>query len=462
MDEIRLHIVRESISDAINILDSAPLRPSMFSQLNIMQLGNRIPVAHLAIEHGLKALIREKADNDSAFEVLRWLDDGNKGKRHRLANLYSKLREVDDDQAKFLEEAFNDAVKFFGYNTGRNGFKHFESAESYLCKVATDKVFNAMRYWVIEGTEEQAKTIASISPPVHREILCALRCLFFPDFRETVSERVVSSLINARFEGKILYRNGTFNGERDSRIRSVERLTQENACVLHVLETANKMGEDVRALVATLVQAYIDGNVDTTKSDDHAVRYFFSTLSYLLSGSQPQDPKAVAEENWLKPDGTSREIRTSAGTPLGWVSKLADGAWAIAPMEEGTPGEMAIAWQLKDAKNFLINRLTSKVAVTANGGKVRELRVFTRSHRWPFPTPASNDGSKYAGTPLHPHPDRVIYKLQFWDVNHGLELGDLVTMDLLLGEYDTVGGLTPIQLRGKVTSVENQSIAVDR
>ncbi|MDE2778141.1 MAG: hypothetical protein OXI91_00485 [Chloroflexota bacterium] len=422
MDELRTHLVRESISDAIGILDSAPLQPSMFPQMYFLQVGNRIPVAHLAIERGLKALIRESAERTSPLELLAWLEDGRKGRTHSLASLYSKLREVDEERAKFLAHAFKDAVDFFGYDVERDGFAHFRSIDNYLSIVANKDVFKALRYWVIEGTEEQEKTMAWISPRVHREILCALRCLFFPDFRETVSERVVSSLINARFEGKILYRNGSFNGERDSRGRSIERLTQENACVLHVLETANKMGADVRALVATLVQAYIDGNVDTTKSDDHAVRYFFSTLSYLLSGSQPQDPKAVAEENWLKPDGTSREIRTSAGTALGWVSKLADGAWAIAPMEEGTPGEMAIAWRLKDAKNFLINRLTSKVAVTANGGKVRELRVFTRSHRWPFPTPASNEGSRYVGTPLHPHPDRVIYKLQFWDVNHGLEL----------------------------------------
>ena len=457
-----MHIVRESISDAIGILDSAPIRPHMFPQMYLLQIGNRIPVAHLAIEHGLKVLIREKAEQNADDEVIAWLDDKVEGKRHSLANLYLKLREVDEGQAKFLAEAFNDAVKFFGYVTGRDGFKHFKSVESYLSRVATDGVFQAMRYWVIEGTEEQEKTISSISPPVHREILGALRCLFFPDFRETVTQRVVQAFVDASFNGRSPYGNGSIVGERKSNSWSLERLIRENASARHVLETAEKMGEEVRARIAILVQAYSDGNLDTLESDDPAAFYFLSTLTYLQSDSQPQDPNAVAKETWMNPSRTSCTVKTPAGTILGWVVKLADGAWAISPMEFGPTGEKVIAWKLKDAKHYLINRLTSKVAVAANGGESRELRVFTRSHRWPFPKPATHDGKRYVGSPLHPHPDRVIYELEFWDVNHGLKLGDLVTMDLQPGGNDNGVGIPPHQLVGVVTSIENQSVSVDR
>lgn len=457
-----MHIVRESISDAIGILDSAPLRPSVFSPLNLMQIGNRIPVAHLAIEHGLKALIRDKVDQNSANEISTWLADKSQGKIHSLEKLYSKLGEVDEGAAMFLSSAFDDTVKYFGYKPDRKGYKHFRSLHSYLSLVATSDVFKAMRYWVLEGTEEQNNTIALISPPIHREILCALRCLFFPDFRETVSERVVRSLIDARFNRSNPYGYRSVIGERVSNSWSLERLTQENACARHVLETAEKMGEDERALIAILLQACIDGNADTTKSDDHAVLYFFNTLSYLRSGSQPQDPNVVVEEKCLKPDGASREIRTSAGFPLGWVRKLADGAWAVTPNEEGILGDKAIAWKLKDAKSFLVNRLTSKVIVETNGGEAKELRVFSRCHRWPRPKQANHDGSRYVGSSLQPHPDRVIYELQFWDAEHGLKLGDLVTMDLQLGNNNTHNGLSPIQLRGEVTSVDNQFISVDR
>ena len=78
---------------------------------------NRAPIAHLAMERGLKALI---ADVGGTTDPI-----------HSLNKLYRDLRKYDRDSADFLAEAFEDAVSFFGYNVNVKGFGHFCSLDDY-------------------------------------------------------------------------------------------------------------------------------------------------------------------------------------------------------------------------------------------------------------------------------------------------------------------------------------------
>ena len=54
--------IEESIRDVIRILDLAPIQVDMIGEKNLAQLTNRVPIAHLAIERGLKALISQGVD----------------------------------------------------------------------------------------------------------------------------------------------------------------------------------------------------------------------------------------------------------------------------------------------------------------------------------------------------------------------------------------------------------------
>ena len=51
--------IKESIENAIRVLDSAPIRPDLLPEKSLVQFANRAPVAHLAIEKGLQALRAE-------------------------------------------------------------------------------------------------------------------------------------------------------------------------------------------------------------------------------------------------------------------------------------------------------------------------------------------------------------------------------------------------------------------
>ena len=188
MDTMERYKIQESIADVISILDSAPIHHDLFQEKMIVQLTNRMPIAHLAIERGLKALVAD-AGGKTAYI-------------HSLDELYGYLRKYDKDSkdsADFLAEAFEDAVRFFGYNVNVKGFEHFSSLDNYLSKVGTKNAFDALRYWAIGESPKGGNPIPSISPLIHRELLYALRCLFIPNPRETVSGRVERIVADAMF-----------------------------------------------------------------------------------------------------------------------------------------------------------------------------------------------------------------------------------------------------------------------
>ena len=176
MDTMEIYKIQESVDDVIAILDSAPIHLDLVPETNIVQLTNRAPIAHLAIERALKALITGA---------------GRPAERiHALQALYRVLGECDKPSADYLAKAFEDAVRFFGYNVKASGFAQFRTLDDYLYKVGKAKDFEALRYWAIGESPKGESPIPYISPSIHRELLCALWCLFLPNRRDTVSERV--------------------------------------------------------------------------------------------------------------------------------------------------------------------------------------------------------------------------------------------------------------------------------
>ena len=59
MDTMERYKIQASIKDVIAILDLVPIRRDLIPEANVAQLTNRMAPAHLAIERGLKALIKD-------------------------------------------------------------------------------------------------------------------------------------------------------------------------------------------------------------------------------------------------------------------------------------------------------------------------------------------------------------------------------------------------------------------
>ncbi len=425
MYKMEKYRVPESIKDVIAILDSAPIRRDLNPETNLVQLTNRLPIAHLAIERGLKALITRAGGPPEDIHV------------HGLNKLYQILKKCDQEAADYLATAFADAVSFFGYNVNRKGFKHFRSLDDYLSKVGTEKAFGLLRYWAIEETDKDKREspIQYISPPIHRELLCALWCLFLPTRRETVSERVEREVRDAMFERRHISYSDEDISKKQSVCWYLDWLLKEHKTRRSALEEAVHRDFAIRDGDEFVKQTLVAAHADLRQSRDPAVIYFLNTLTYLPKGSQTRHPDAVPEVRWI--NSTPKEVVTPAGTGLGYLEKYADGALGIVPQEEGLVRVAATAWTLADAKAYLVNRLTRQVNVTVNGEST-QLRIVTERDFFLLP----------AMTPT--------YDLEFWNVEHGIKPGDEISVELpseVNHEFASV-------LEGTVVTVDEHKVSV--
>ena len=435
MDIVEKYKIQKSIEDVISILDSAPIQRDLILETNLVQLTNRMPIAHLAVERGLKALIADVG--------------GPKEYGHSLNKLYRALNKCDAKAANFLEVAFQDAVKFFRYNVKDKGFGHFRSLKDYLSKVGKKKDFDALRYWAIGESPKGGSPIPYISPPIHRELLCALWCLYLPSRRETVSDRVERAVADAMFSRRhIAY--GSDETDKEKAVRWYRNwLTRDHATRCDALAEAvhkNFMVGDNEFVFQTLREAY----ADLKRSEDPAVQYFLQTLSYLPKGSQRRGADARPEVKWNSNMKTKGMVVTPAGSCLGYVEKSANGAWAIIPQEEGLVQVTAVAEALADARAYLVNRLTREVVVTVSG-ESKQLRIVNDNDFFPIFA-----WSRSRETAIDMSHSASRCELEFWDDQHGLIVGEEISVELPSAN----NGRSVSILEGTVVAVEKQNVSV--
>ena len=436
MDPMERYKIRASIKDVIAILDSAPMHQDLIPEANLVQLTNRVPIAHLAIERGLKALIVEAC--------------GSVEQTHGLHRLYRDLKAQDQESADYLATAFQDAVGFYGYNVNVKGFGQFRSLDDYLSKVGTEKAFEELRYWAIGETSKGESPIPYISPPIHRELLCALWCLFLTSRRETVSERVEHVVQEAMSSRRHIH----WGADDISKERSVRWymnwIFREHGTRRSALETAVRQNFVIKEDDEFVSQTLRDAYTDLQQSKDPAVMYFLRTLTYLPEGYIVRTPDAVPEVEWFNQDQTNGMVNTPAGTCLGFIEKYADGAWGIEPQEEGLVQVTDIARTLADAKIYLVNRLTRQVTATING-ESKQHRIVSDRDFFPqgvWPPDIENVADFLPYTPT--------YELEFWDVGHGISPGGEISVELLSDGSHEFASV----LEGTVTTVAEHKVSV--
>ena len=427
MDRMERYKIEGSIKDVIAILDSAPMQWDMVQEVNLVQLTNRAPIAHLAIERGIKALI---------FDATGDIEHG-----HALPKLFQILAHADPDAAEFLSVAFNDAVEFFGLNPNAKSFEHLRTLPEYFARTGGQKAFEVYRYWALGETFDRNEPIPPLILPIHREILCSLESRIGPGPDKTVTGRVEDHLRYAMFEGRdMMYASGDVK-KKESIDRYVNWLFKEHQTRCSALEEAVPLEFNVaddEFIKQTLEAAHAELN----QSSDPAVRYLIHRLSYLPIGSQQRNPDAVPDVNWLNDAQTFGEVMTPASTPLGFVRRYADGGWGIEPFwSQATE----VAKTLTDAKHYLVNRFTHSVDVIMNGD-TKPLRIVGEECYLLLSTSAAE------WTPSIDLIDlKQKYELEFWDGNHGLRIGDSITVkrrrkgpsrlvDILEGDVDSVVG----------------------
>ena len=131
-DRMERHKDEWDIKQVIRLIDSTPFRRDMVPGVNVAQIALHAHNAHLGIDRAIQSLLRyEEADYEQ---------------RHSLPYLFRRLQQVNIGAAEFLENAFDDAVRFYGYNPNRDGFGDLQGLEAYLAATGGEKAYNDMRY----------------------------------------------------------------------------------------------------------------------------------------------------------------------------------------------------------------------------------------------------------------------------------------------------------------------------
>ena len=422
------HIVQFSMDDVIGILESAPVRPDMISEITIAQVMNRAPMAHLSIERALKFLIRRLG--------LDFKED------HNLHAHLATLRGSDPNTAEYLELAFDAAVQFYNLNTNHRQLKHLRSLHTYLSVTGTAAEFEKMRYWELDQLPDPL--IGRIWLSIHLEILRALREVYVHPVeqrRNTVVDRVEREVYKAMRSAADLAR--TASGDKESEFKDYIAWVKGHESFTDALGDAIRSGFSIGnpLMNRTAAQAY----EALCRSKDPAVLYLTTSLDVL----PPQPRDFIPRVEW---SGAEKErtgiVKTPSGHWLGCIDRSADGLWHITPSRNGPVSVAARAKSQTDARCYLAQLLTGPATLIMDG----------------IQKPVRLIGEKYDHIQLNYERDRAAdvgvpswtHKLEFWDTHHAIQVGQAIKVEAKDDYRDNVVNV----LEGDVMDVEGHVVYV--
>ena len=412
-------IIRWSLADVIRILESAPVRADMIPEIMIVQVVNRIPPAHLAIEKTLKFLIVNAG--------------GEFKENHQLHSQLEKFREYAPTDAEFLDRAFAEATEFYSFNHNVEDLKHLNSLNSYLSTVGTECAFIKMRYWDLEQTKSY-KIIWQAWIPLHLEILHALREILLEKkaYRNTIKDRVERQVRGAMYPSRELsYAPGTQEEEQVKTYRSwIKQHETAKEALREVVQKQFNTEHELRDKIAK------DAYQTLLSSQDPAIRYFASLLNVLPK----QQREAIPEVKWISDNKHHGIVQTPGGQELGEIDRSPDGIWRSTPLVGNLTHVTALAKTKTDAICYLANLLTAPAVVTTDG-----IQKSVRLAGDEYDMVESNYGNYQIGTT--DEPIGWTHKIVFWDDFHGVVVGQQIKIDIRHGNVGQV-------LEGQVVDVE--------
>ena len=396
--------VQFSIGDALQILDDSLLRPDTPAQVTLIQISNRIPATHLAIERGLRFLIEKQGVKSE------W--------HHGLHRHLRKLRDLDRSAVAYLERAFNDSTEFYGLNPNRPNFGHIRSLDTYLETVGTKKAFDGMRYWELNPEQEQS-LFRKVWPAIHREILLAVSLLQVSDSSglETIAGRVQQTVHAALFPTERLgYSPGSDHEATVKRyIDWILNHPSRQEALTEAYRRDFAIGD--KFMNSMLSQAY----QSLTQSTDPAIRLLLARIDVLPT--QPRDVIPLIE--WSDPrQEQPGKVLTPGGTVLGYVQRTHDGIWNIFPFRVGAVSKFVRAKTQTDACSYLAQLLSETSKIKVND-EARTIRLVGEP-----PYRVTENYSRMRDSADSVDPVIWTHKFNCWDKNHGIGSNDQIRVEL--------------------------------
>ena len=423
--------VQFSLGDALQILDDSPLQPDTPTQTTFVQISNRVPTAHLAMERGLKFLIKKHG--------------GELVHDHDLHRHLRQLREFDPSAVAFLEKTFDDTIAFYGLNPNHQGLGYIRSLNAYLETVGTEKAFDRMRYWEL-NPEQEEPLFRKVWPTIHREILLAIIILYGsnPSGGETITARVERTVHAALFPTeRLFYSPGSDHEATVKRyINWILNHPSRQDALTQACRRDFAIGDEF--MNSMLSQAY----QSLTQSPDPAIRFLISRIDVLPT--QPRDVIPPIEWSDAQKEQPGK-VLTPGGTILGYVLRAQDGIWHIFPLRVGTGSKSVRAQSQTDARCYLAQLLSDACNVKVNGEK-RTMRLVGEP-----PYRVTKNYSRMRDSADSVDPVLWTHKLNCWDKNHGIGPNDQIRVELPnSGELNVVH-----TIEGQVTLTNGAELLIE-
>ena len=431
MGKFERTVVQVSIEDVIRILENVPASSHIIPYITIVEVMNRVSIAHLSIERAFKFLIQEAG--------------GKIVEKHHLGNRFRDLRNHDPESANFLQEVFVAAVRHYGLNANAEGMTHLQSLESYLETTGSDDEFNDVRYWELKPSLEEI-LLHQIFLAIHMELVHGLHeILIEPDrIKETVESRVKRAVETEMWPSTALTYGleTTYGHKLDAYIRWINECGTLSEALADAVRKDFVLENDFVAEIAKTAYKSL------LAAKDPAVRYFASTLDVLPR--QPRD--LIPGVKWLgDKEQRNGEVSTPSGEILGFIQRGPDRLWYITPIKSGPTGHLAKARTKTDALCYLGQLLTRPAQVTLDGERSGPRIVGEERHVFKL-APAKS------GRPEPDDDETKMYTAAFWDENHGIEKGQEIRIESQRNDSD---GLTfSDALSGEVQEVRGHQISV--
>ena len=400
--DIEFATMRYSVQDVIKILENEPVRPDLVGQITVVQVMNRVSIAHLSIERALKFLIVRAG--------------GPLTKEHHLGDRLRELVQHEPRSANFLKHAFHVAVQHYRFNPNVDNMGHLKSLESYLDVAGSDRAFQDLRYWELHQSPDEV-LLRRLYLALHIELLYAvLELLRGRPPTDTVAIRVERAVKQAMFSPPELA--DTPGSPKEDSVRKYldwrRGFDSWSDALADAARQQFRIGDEfANGMVIKAYQALL-------QSVDPATVYFAGTL-YVLP-KQPRDVGTQVEESGSPPYQRG-SVSTPSGTPLGIIQRRWDGLWDISPVLEGAVEVTAKAASQTDAQCYLA-ALFSRVAEITVNGEQRRLRIEANEEtlvQW-IPVPVG-----YAADPPT-NRDSQSYEVVLWDADHGLKDDDKISI----------------------------------
>ena len=431
MGKVERAVIRHSVMDVIKVLENQPVRHDMNTELTVTRVMNRVSIAHLSIERAMKFIITEAG--------------GLFIKDHDLPSRLNELRQHEPESAKFLEEAFGEAVRHYNYKANATHMEHLKSLETYLKATGSNTEFQNIRYWELTQSTN-AIIVRQIYLMLHMELLHAMEEILLAPERpkDIVSTRVERAVREAMFPKRELsYTKGT-DKERSVKayIEWLEGFGNYREAITAAFRDEAANGDEF--MLEVLSKAF----QELVNSTDPAVKYLAETLTVLPKQSRD----AIPCVEWLgSEEYQAGLISTPGGDDLGFIQRRPDGLWNITPNRDGPVMVDPVAKNQTDARCYLATLLTRKARVIV-GDEEKQLRIvgeeynlFKRDYdqmaKW------SED---MAGA------EEPIFQVTFWDNTHGIMIGNVVRLETPSNTSQRVIDI----LEGTVTEVKEHEVFV--